>query len=132
MSGPATSTLGALALAYVDERRRRKELMPGSVVTVRCTLSSFVRSAGWDLQREAAPSRHIEKWMEEGNRGPNTIRHQLSIVQTFCRWLLKHGDIKRDPSIDIISPRSPGTSPGGSRRLRSPRRSRRRLTAGRR
>lgn len=113
MSGPSTSTLGALALAYVDERRRRKELMPGSVVTVRCTLSTFVRSAGWDLQVRRLRPHHIEKWMEVGDRAPNTIRHQLSIVKTFCRWLLKRGHIKADPSLDIASPRLPRYIPRG-------------------
>ncbi|MDQ3641788.1 MAG: tyrosine-type recombinase/integrase [Actinomycetota bacterium] len=113
MSGPSSSTLGALALAYVDERKRRKELMPGSVKTVRHALSLFVRSAGWDLQAKRLRPHHIEKWMEEGDRGPNTVRHQLSIVKTFCKWLLKRGHIKVDPSVDIASPRLPRYLPRG-------------------
>jgi integrase/recombinase XerD len=115
MSGPATSTLGALALAYVDERRRRKELRPGSVSTTRYALSSFVRSTGWDLQVKRLRPVHIEKWLERGDHAPSTLRNQLSIVKTFCQWLVRRGHIKTDPSLEITSPRQPRYLPRGLR-----------------
>lgn len=106
-------TLGVLALAYVDERKRRKELLPGSVITTRHALSTFVRSAGWDLQvRRLRPS-HVQKWLERGDHSPATLRNQLSIVRSFCRWLVKKGLVKADPTIDITTPRQPRYLPRG-------------------
>ncbi len=107
------TTLGTLALAYVDERRRRKELRPGSVSTTRYALGTFVRSAGWDLQVKRLRSTHVEKWMERGEHSPATVRNQLSIVRSFCRWLVRRGHIKADPTLDISSPRQPRYLPRG-------------------
>lgn len=107
------TTLGALAQAYIVERKRRKELRPGSVVTARNALSGFVKSAGWDLEVKRLKPAHIEKWMERGDRSPATLRNQLSIVRGFCRWLVKNGFLKADPTIDIPAPRQPRYLPRG-------------------
>ena len=107
------TTLGSMALAYVDERRRRKELRPGSVSTTRYALGTFVRSAGWDLQVKRLRSSHVEKWMERGDHSPSTLRNQLSIVRSFCRWLVKRGHIKADPTLEVASPRQPRYLPRG-------------------
>lgn len=111
--GEMDTTLGALALAYVDERRRRKELRPGSVKTARYALSGFVRIAGWDLQARRLRPAHVEKWLERGEHSPATLRNQLSIVRSFCRWLVKQGLIKADPTINIPTPRQPRYIPRG-------------------
>jgi site-specific recombinase XerD len=111
--GEIETTLGALALAYVDERRRRRELRPGSVSTTRYALSSFVRMTGWDLQVKRLRPSHVEKWMERGDHSPATLRNQLSIVRTFCKWLVKSGHIKADPTAHVASPRQPRYLPRG-------------------
>lgn len=107
------TTLGTMTLQYVDERRRRKELRPGSVSTTRYALGTFVRVAGWDLPVKRIRPSHIEKWMERGDHSPATLRNQLSIVRSFCRWLVKRGHIKADPTLDVASPRQPRYLPRG-------------------
>lgn len=109
----STPHFGTMVLAYVDERRRRKELRPGSVSTTRYALGTFVKSAGWDLQVKRLRPAHIEKWMERGNHTPATLRNQLSIVRSFCRWLVRRGHIKADPTLDITTPRQPRYLPRG-------------------
>lgn len=111
--GELETTLGALALAYVDERKRRKELRPGSVITTRHALSTLVRSAGWDLPVKRLRPTHIEKWLERGDHSPATLRNQLSIVRAFCKWLVKRGHIKADPTMDVATPRQPRYLPRG-------------------
>jgi site-specific recombinase XerD len=100
--GDIDTTLGSLVLAYVDERRRRKELRPG-----------FVRIAGWDMQVKRLRPTHIEKWMERGEHSPATLRNQLSIVRTFCKWLVRNGHIKSDPTLHVVTPRQPRYLPRG-------------------
>ena len=112
------TTLGTMALTYVDERRRRKELRPGSVSTTRYALGTFVRVAGWDLPVKRLRPTHIEKWMERGDHSPSTLRNQLSIVRSFCRWLVKRGHLKADPTLDIASPRQPRYLPRGLQLLK--------------
>ncbi len=107
------TTLGTLALAYVDERKRRRELRPGSITTTRHALSTFVKSVGWDQQVKRLRPAHVEKWMERGSHSPATLRNQLSIVRSFCRWLVKKGLLKSDPTIDIATPRQPRYLPRG-------------------
>jgi integrase/recombinase XerC len=43
----------------------------------------------------------------------STLRNQLSIVKTFCQWLVKRGHVKIDPTLDIASPRQPRYLPRG-------------------
>jgi len=107
------TTLGALALAYTLERERRRELRPGSITTQRHALSTFVRSAGWDLPVKRLKPSHVEKWMERGDHSPATLRNQLSILRGFCRWLVKRGHTKADPTLDIAAPRQPRYLPRG-------------------
>lgn len=54
----------------------------------------------------------VLRWLgtTEGCR-PATRRNKLSIVKGFCRWLVKHGHIRRDPSAGVKSPRQPRTVP---------------------
>ena len=113
MTGPSSSTLGFLALAYVDERKRRKELSRTSVTTFRHALNTFVRSAGWDLQAKRLKATHIEAWLERGNHSPSTLRNQLSIVKMFCAWLVRKGHLKVDPSLEVKAPRQPRYLPRG-------------------
>ena len=116
MASPSPTTLGALALTYMVERERRKELRPGSITTSRHALSIFVRSAGWDLQVKRLRPKHIEAWMDARHaRGvaASTVRNQLSIIKTFCQWLVKRGHVKVDPTLDIAAPRQPRYLPRG-------------------
>lgn len=83
------------------------------MATARHALSTFVRSAGWDLPvRRLRPS-HVEKWLERGDRSPATLRNQLSIVRGFCKWLVKNGHTRVDPTIDVATPRQPRYLPRG-------------------
>lgn len=107
------TTLGALAQTYTAERQRRRELRPGSLTTARHVLSTFVRSAGWDIQVRRLRPVHVDKWLERSVLSPATLRNQLSILRGFCKWLVKRGYIKIDPTLDIPTPRQPRYLPRG-------------------
>ena len=107
----AAPRLGALAIQYVAERERRKELNRGGARTVHYTLGTFVRSAGWDLRPSRLTRCHVERWMDRRNLSSASLRSQLSIVRTFCEWLVDRGYARRNPTREIRSPRQPRLLP---------------------
>ena len=110
--GKPAPQVGALAIQYVAERERRQEISKGSARTVHYTLSSFVRSVGWERHPARVNRRHIERWIEERQpMTPATARSQLSVVRTFYKWLVSHRYVRRDPTTEIRSPRPPRLLP---------------------
>lgn len=105
--------LGMLALRYVDERARRSEIRGETVRTYRLTLGTFVDVVGWDLSPNRLRQAHVERWLERKPLSLATKRSQLSIVRTFCRWLVRRGFATRDATLDITGPRQPRYVPRG-------------------
>lgn len=116
--GKPAPKLGALAIQYVAERERRQEISKGGARSIHYTLGTLVRSAGWDRHPAHLKRQHIERWLDD--RQPlraATMRSQLSIVRTFCQWMVDKGYTRRDPTREIRSPRQPRLLP---RALKAP------------
>ncbi|MEA2702904.1 MAG: integrase/recombinase XerD [Actinomycetota bacterium] len=105
--------LGDLTLRYVNERERRGEIRGETVRTYRLTLGTFVKVVGWDLAPSRLRQSHVERWQERKPLSIATKRSQLSIVRTFCRWLVRRGFAQRDATLDLASPRQPRYVPRG-------------------
>jgi site-specific recombinase XerD len=104
-------TMGALATKYLAERTARRELLPTSVTTIRYVLWSFTDSVGPQLPAKSLNRRHVERWLEKHRNtwGRSTIRNRLSIVRTFCHWMIENRYITRDPTFK--GPREPKRRP---------------------
>lgn len=113
MAGVAGVALGVVVRLYVEERSKRGEVKGETPRTYRYTLGTLLDTAGWDLPAERLAARHIEQWMERKPLGEATRRSQLSIVRTFCRWMLRKGHTRIDATLDIASPRQPRYVPRG-------------------
>lgn len=110
-----TAQVGKLVLVYVSERSRRGDLRGESSRTVRYTLGTFVQVVGWEMAPARLRPTHVEKWMARKPLSEASQRSQLSILRTFCRWLVRKGHTKTDITMDVRSPRQPRYVPRGIR-----------------
>lgn len=105
-------TVDDAAGAYLEERTRRHELTGDTVRNVRSILRRFAIAVGADRDVATVDAGDVGAWLEElVGLAPATRRSMFSAVRTFCRWLVRHGLIGRDPTIDIAAPRQPRSVP---------------------
>ncbi len=105
-------TLSTLAIRYVVERERDKSLSPRSGRTVHHCLGQFVPVVG-DRPARRLTRRHVEKWIQHKDRSPATLRSQLSVIGTWCRWMIERGYLREDPTARVQRPRQPRYLPRG-------------------
>lgn len=104
------TTLPQLVRMYLRERRDAGELAPVTVYAVRGNLRSFADFVGDVPARQLRPE-HIERWLASFHCAPSTRRQRFSQVRTFCRWLVRRGYLRRDPTADLRAPRQPRAVP---------------------
>jgi integrase/recombinase XerD len=90
---------------------RRPELSPKTRHSFRHILDPFVRYIGPDRDVSHLRRSHIEAWLTDLSVAPATARGYLSVVRTFCRWMVASDLIKRDPTLGIKGPRAPVAMP---------------------
>lgn len=92
-----------LVAKYLRERSARQELAASNLKNLRWILVTFAVTCPDDpaLIRR----RHVERWLEQQQVSPGTLRTRLSTVRTFCRWLVLNGHIRIDPTVGIAGPR---------------------------
>lgn len=99
-------------LRYVDIRRQAGEFASTTTKGVRWTLWRFAEIVGLERPPRTITRRHIEKWIASRSTvAPATLRLELSIVRTYCRWLIHTGELKRDPTLGVKGPLRPREVP---------------------
>lgn len=107
-----SSTLGGSVLRYVDMRRQAGEFANTTSKSVRWTLWRFAETVGLERPPRTLSRRHIDKWIASRSTvAPATLRLELSIIRTYCRWLIHAGELKRDPAIGVKGPPKPREVP---------------------
>lgn len=104
-------TLGGLALSYTTTRQRLGEFAPRTAQTVYGVLSSLAEQVGRDQPPTKLTGPRIERWLGGRHAGDATKRRDLSRVRMWCRWMLTHDYIRRDPTLNIRGPREPRRLP---------------------
>jgi site-specific recombinase XerC len=104
--------LEQLAYQYVAERRGRGDLAPATVPNVRYSLLAFCAYVGDIPPRSLRPG-HIEGWMASLTHARSTARNDFSRCRLFCRWLVRRGHLRTDPTADLRAPRQPKPVPRG-------------------
>lgn len=107
-TGPLT--LDPYIAQYLKERRNRAELNRSSATDVRSRLTSLAKSFGRRPVSQLG-ERAIERWLETiGGMRKSSRRAYLSAVKTWCRWMVRRGHIKRDPTEELAKIREPRTA----------------------
>jgi len=109
--GQRGAALDALVERYVTERVATAMTTRGTAKQQRLTLRQFATSFGGRDVAKMGEADVIRWFGSTGSLKPSSRRAKLSIVKGFCRWLVKHGYVRRDPSVDLRSPRQPRTVP---------------------
>lgn len=78
--------------------------------TVDSVLHTFATAVGRDRDANSLTRADIERWMER-DVAPSTKRNQFCAVRAWCRWMVEHGYIRRDPTVGIRPPRQPRSVP---------------------
>ena len=109
--GTMVGGMGASARRYTDERIARGEIREATARQERIVLRGFAASYGRRPVEQLARV-HVEAWMATvGPLAPATRRTYFGIVRRFCRWLVDHRAVRRDPTAGIKPPKPPRTLP---------------------
>jgi integrase/recombinase XerC len=95
------------AARYIAERRKLGLFNQKTARNNWYALSSFADVTGANLSIGRVTQRHVEKWLltRSDRLAPRSVRVELSMVRTFCRWCVEHDLMRRDPTRGIESPR---------------------------
>lgn len=99
-------TLGAMTLtphitAYIRTRTATKRWTHRTAKSNRYHLATFAESFGARPLNQLTTSA-IERWLERiAHLEPASKRTYLSTIRGFCRWLVREGKLRRDPTCDL-------------------------------
>lgn len=104
---------GGLVIRYVDERRKLGQFAKTTARETLIVLWRFAEFVGLERPPTAITARKVEQWMMTRDVAPGTLRSEFSKVRTFCRWLLTHEYLRRDPFLNLSRPKTPRYVPRG-------------------
>lgn len=106
-----TPTLMPLVLDYVTRRVRTGDILPATGEATRTVLAGLAACHGRRPVARFGPAT-IDRYRASISKlRASTQREYLSKVRGFCRWLVLHGHVKRDPCADLPSIRQPRRIP---------------------
>lgn len=105
------STLGKYVDKFTVSRVKLGLVTRQTAYNQRLSLYRFAASFGRRPLDKMGRS-DVERWMEtlDGYR-PSTRRKELSGVKVFLRWMVEHDHLRRDPTVNMRSPRQPRRVP---------------------
>jgi integrase/recombinase XerD len=99
----------ALIERYLDATWMEKGLSENSLAAYRRDLQAFARwSAGRDLSLASASRADLQAYLSSllaARKSPRSAARALSCLRGFYRYLLRSGDLRDDPTLDLESPR---------------------------
>lgn len=95
------STLHKHIQQYVNGRYRRGEIGANTRDDYRWKLGGLDESFGDRPLTQLGPAA-IDRWLESiRDRSDSTRRQNLSVVRSFCRWLVAEGKLRVDPTAHV-------------------------------
>lgn len=95
---------------YVRGRVRRGEIRPLTARNVRMVLNQF--AAVNPVACSQLTKRHVERWLDSVEHlAQSTRRNRLTVVRTFCGWLVEEEMVRRDPCRQVRPLREPRRVP---------------------
>lgn len=105
-------TIAARAVrSYLTDRSERGEISASTVRNQACVLYRFAATLG---DRDVATIKlgDIERYLRtRAHITPNSRRVEIGTLHAFCRWMVKHKRLKRNPVEDVKRPRKPRSVP---------------------
>jgi integrase/recombinase XerC len=94
---------------FCESLRVERWLSPRTLRNYRCQLKELLTQLPDSVQQWSdLDEQHVRDWvMECHQRGlsPRTISLRLSSLRTFCRYLVRHGELKHNPAQSINAPK---------------------------
>lgn len=106
-----TPTLMPLVLDYVARRVRTGDILPATGAATRTVLAGLAACHGRRSVKKFGPATIDRYRASISQLRASTQREYLSKVRGFCRWLVLHKHIKRDPCAELPSIRQPRRIP---------------------
>lgn len=104
------NAIRTLAAQYLDSRLATGELSPRTLPTHLWTLRHFAEFHH-DVQPSELTATHIEAYMASIRVARSTARQRFCHIRGFCRWLVRHGHLGGDPTLELKAPRQPRSVP---------------------
>ncbi len=92
---------------YLAEGRRRNHFALTTLRSYSSILGAFALSVGPDLPVADLNLRHVSRWWGDLDCAASTARHRLSVVTTFCDWLVANELLRVNPASKLDPPRQP-------------------------
>ena len=107
LQGGNVSELRTQARKYIEGRLHRNEITADSARMPWLALRELSDSFGnRPLDQLGEPA--IHRWLETNTRkSPGTRRNELGAVRAFCRWLVREGKLRRDPTVAVSKIKQP-------------------------
>ena len=110
----APTSIGALVLRYVEDRRRRHEIAAPTAQLHREVLWGFAQHVGVERDVRRIGPALVERWATSmPHVGPGTLRHRISTVRTFFRWAMARDFVTKDPTRLLGPVKEPRRLPRG-------------------
>ena len=93
---------------YLTWRTARGELAPSSVVTIRPILAQWLRFAG---PTDAWTADVAARWVHDPSLRPNSRKGRLARLRPFVRWLVVHGQLPTDITLEVPAVKIPRPAP---------------------
>jgi site-specific recombinase XerC len=106
----AESEIRRAARLWVAGRLARGEINDKTANWHRVVLRGFTASFGARPVSRLG-RRHVETWLGSLDVAPSSRRTYYSVVRCFCRHLVRERLVKRDPTIDVQTPKAPRSVP---------------------
>ena len=92
------------ATAYLREKRVQGAISPSTERAMRRVLNDFASACPPDPGK--ITRRHVLRWMNTTRHlTPSTRFLYFQRVRGFTSWLVRHGDLQKDPFMDIAAPK---------------------------
>lgn len=97
-------------MQYIEARLATGELSPRTSPTVSWTLRDFTTFHG-EVDPGDLRDIHIEEYLASIRVARSTARQRFCQIRMFCRWLVRHGHLAADPTVNLKAPRQPRSVP---------------------
>jgi integrase/recombinase XerC len=112
-SGSMARTVLEIVSPYLQDRVKRREISHSKARDYRRVLVAFGDHCGKRPIPNISPV-DVESWTSGmGHLAPATVRVYLSAVRGLFTWAIRHGYCRRNPALEVQSPKQPRTIPRG-------------------
>lgn len=100
--------LGTAVEAFIETR---SHFSPHTVRKYWIVLGQLARHAGEEHPTAQLSTRHVQRFLDDGDRKPPTKKSYSNAIKAFCNWLIEQGVLEANPVDKLRLPRVPDKHP---------------------